>query len=52
MSNRCIMIALVLLCFPLLISAQEEDPLYSITKAELRDQIFFLASDELEGRDT
>jgi hypothetical protein len=35
-----------------MISAQEEDPLYSITKAELRDQIFFLASDELEGRDT
>jgi hypothetical protein len=52
MSNRCIRIAIVLLCIPLLISAQEEDPLYSITKAELRDQIFFLASDELEGRDT
>jgi hypothetical protein len=34
------------------VSAQEEDPLFSITKAELRDQIFFLASDELEGRDT
>ena len=43
---------LVLLCIPIVISAQEEDPLYSITKAELRDQIFFLASDELEGRDT
>jgi hypothetical protein len=35
-----------------MIPAQEEDPLYSITKAELRDQIFFLASDELQGRDT
>jgi len=45
-------IALISLCIPLLISAQQEDPLYSITKAELRDQIFFLASDELEGRDT
>ena len=45
-------IALVLLCIPLSISAQEKDPLDSITKAELRDQIFFLASDELEGRDT
>ena len=41
-----------LCCLPQMISAQEEDPLYSITKAELRDQIFFLASDELEGRDT
>jgi hypothetical protein len=45
-------ITLIVLCIPLLISAQEEDPLYSITKEELRDQIFFLASDELEGRDT
>ncbi len=41
-----------LCCLPQVISAQEEDPLHSITKAELRDQIFFLASDELEGRDT
>jgi len=41
-----------LLCIPTMVSAQEEDPLHSITKAELRDQIFFLASDELEGRDT
>ena len=42
----------ILLCIPVMISAQEEDPLYSITREELRDQIFFLASDELEGRDT
>lgn len=42
----------LLLYFPIVLSAQEEDPLESITKAELRDQIFFLASDELEGRDT
>ena len=41
-----------LLCLSAVISAQEEDPLYSITRDELRDQIFFLASDELEGRDT
>jgi hypothetical protein len=41
-----------LCCLPQMTIAQEEDPLYSITKAELRDQIFFLASDELEGRDT
>ena len=40
------------LCFPYGTSSQEEDPLFSITRAELRDQIFFLASDELEGRDT
>ena len=43
---------LISLCIPVTISAQEEDPLYSITRAELRDQIFYLASDELEGRDT
>ncbi|UCE41807.1 MAG: M28 family peptidase [Candidatus Aminicenantes bacterium] len=52
MFKHHIKIAFVLLCIPLMISAQEEDPLYSITEAELRDQIFFLASDELEGRDT
>jgi len=52
MFKHHIKIVFILLCIPLLISAQEEDPLYSITKAELRDQIFFLASDELEGRDT
>jgi len=40
------------LCVSGVISHEEEDPLESITKAELRDQIFFLASDELEGRDT
>ena len=40
------------LCLPYGTSSQEEDPLFSITRAELRDQIFFLASDELEGRDT
>lgn len=42
----------ILFCFPVMGSTQEEDPLESITKAELRDQIFFLASDELEGRNT
>jgi len=42
----------ILLSISISSSAQEEDPLNSITKAELRDQIFFLASDELEGRDT
>ena len=52
MFKKYLIIALILLYIPLLISAQEEDPLNSITKAELRDQIFFLASDELEGRDT
>jgi len=31
--------------------AAQEDPLGSITEAELRDHIFFLASDFLEGRD-
>lgn len=41
-----------MLCFAAMIHAQEKDPLNSITKAELRDQIFFLASDELEGRET
>jgi hypothetical protein len=45
-------LVVLLICLPRVISAQEEDPLHSITKAELRDQIFFLASDELEGRDT
>ena len=43
---------LILPCISATSSAQDEDPLNSITKAELRDQIFFLASDELEGRDT
>lgn len=42
----------ILLCILVMISAQEKDPLHSITGEELRDQIFFLASDELEGRDT
>jgi hypothetical protein len=46
------LLVFMLLSVPLKIPAQKEDPLYSITKAELRDQIFFLASDELEGRDT
>ena len=53
--NSMPVIALVIFlcfCIPVKISAQDKDPLYSITKAELRDQIFFLASDELEGRDT
>jgi hypothetical protein len=45
-------IGFVLVCILLSITAQEKDPLHSITKAELQDQIFFLASDELEGRDT
>ena len=45
-------IAFIFICIPFLVSSQEEAPLLSITKAELRDQIFFLASDELEGRDT
>ena len=45
-------LAAVSLVLPGLTSAQNEDPLLSITKAELRDQIHFLASDELEGRDT
>jgi hypothetical protein len=43
---------ILFLCAPGTVSAQDEDPYHSITKAELRDQIFFLASDELEGRDT
>ncbi|UCC39103.1 MAG: M28 family peptidase [Candidatus Aminicenantes bacterium] len=43
---------LILLCIPVIIPTQEKVPLYSITREELRDQIFFLASDELEGRDT
>ena len=43
---------LISLCIPAMMFAQKENPLYSITKAELRDQIFFLASDELKGRDT
>ena len=47
-----ISIILILFYFALDISALAEDPLSSITKAELRDQIFYLASDELEGRDT
>jgi hypothetical protein len=44
------------LCFLLILSAlsgiaeDEVDPLDSITLAELRDHIFFLASDALEGR--
>ncbi len=42
----------ILLFAPVKISAQDKDPLDSITREELRDQIFFLASDELEGRDT
>ncbi|MFC2165997.1 M28 family peptidase [Acidobacteriota bacterium] len=46
------LLLVLLLCIPGVIAAQEEDPLESITKAELRDQIFFLASDELEGRNT
>jgi hypothetical protein len=52
MLKRSLKIIFLLLWFPLLISAQEENPLSSITKAELRDHIFFLASDELGGRDT
>jgi len=52
-SDRVIVALMVLfLCISGASSTQEEDPLNSITKAELRDQIFFLASDELEGRDT
>jgi hypothetical protein len=49
-----VMVSLVVLflCAPGTLPAQDEDPYHSITKAELRDQIFFLASDELEGRDT
>ena len=39
-------------CITVTVLAQEKDPLDSITRAELRDQIFYLASDELEGRDT
>ena len=46
------LLVLILFCITATSSAQDEDPLNSITKAELRDQIFFLASDELEGRDT
>lgn len=45
-------IFIILFSSPVFLPAQESDPLMSITKAELRDQIFFLASDELEGRDT
>jgi hypothetical protein len=43
---------LALLLLPVLGGAQEEvDPVRSITEAELRDHIFYLASDFLEGRD-
>jgi hypothetical protein len=52
MFKHNIKIAVLFICIPFLVSAQDVDPLHSITKAELRDQIFFLASDELEGRDT
>lgn len=43
---------LCVLCSPGMMTAQAENPVFSITQAELRDQISFLASDELEGRDT
>lgn len=44
--------ALPLLCIATTLQAQERPaPLGSITEAELRDHIFFLASDFLEGRD-
>lgn len=35
-----------------LVAQQRPDPILSITEAELRDHIFFLASDFLEGRNT
>jgi hypothetical protein len=43
---------IILLSIPVTLLTQEKSPLYSITREELRDHIFFLASDELEGRDT
>jgi len=45
----CLFLVLILAVLPL-IAAQETDPLDSISLAELRDHIFFLASDALEGR--
>lgn len=55
--KRCVLPGIVAMAtalsfFPVLNSAQSDDPVVSITKTELRDQIHFLASDELEGRDT
>ena len=33
-----------------LLNAQENNPIESITQAEIRDHIFFLASDYMNGR--
>lgn len=58
MATRCVrrVIMAVGLIGALSVSAAwpvpDDDPAASITTAELRDHIFFLASDELEGRDT
>jgi hypothetical protein len=52
MFEQLIKILFISLWISVLVPAQEEDPVSSITKAELQDQIFYLASDELGGRDT
>ena len=45
-------VAITLLLPSVVLDAQQaQGPLASITEAELRDHIFFLASDFLEGRD-
>jgi Zn-dependent M28 family amino/carboxypeptidase len=43
--------ALVVLTATSAISQERSDPLLTITEAELRDHVFYLASDFLEGRD-
>ncbi len=50
-SVRMSSVALLTLVMPAAALQAQGDPLGSITEAELRDHIFFLASDLLEGRD-
>ena len=54
MVRKCTLPLLCVFVLPLSIAAQApvQDPVRSITIAELRDHIFYLASDDLEGRYT
>ena len=45
-----IFLSTALLLFPSIAQEQKESPVDSITAAELKDHIYFLASDYLEGR--
>ncbi len=52
--RHCAVFATAFLALPTthMVAQERPDPILSITVAELRDHIFYLASDFLEGRDT